>query len=187
MYPHHLHNSPRPKCPEYRCNAEQKQLVEVIILKEELIHDIQADIRRVERARNLEEKPILSENGQDDYLLSRHIDTALNAAVARMQAYLLLPSPYAHRISTNHAYGWEEKSVYLALPQRWPPHLIDALRDAVHNYIVYDVEARLLQVALPEDKALDNVRTMARDCYDDINAHINARTGPAVIHPSFLG
>ena len=64
--------------------------------------------------------------------------------MARCQAYLMLPSPYAHRVSADHAYGWEEKSIYLAMPSGWPPHCLEPLRDAVHNFIVY----RALQLFL---------------------------------------
>lgn len=162
------------------------QLVEVIILKSEIIHDVEADIQRIERMRKMEETPIIS-NDSDYYDIARDIDTALGEVVSRCTAYLLLPSPYAHHISTDHVNDWEEKSIYLCEPENWPPHAIDPLRNAIHDYIVKAVELELLSISMPEDKYLPKLELKKMDLYDDINVHLNARLGDSLIFPTFLG
>lgn len=185
MYPHHLHKSDRP-CPVTGVKAGFPQRVEVILLHEELRHDIEADLTAIERQRKLE-TPILASDGKDDYRLARNIDTAVNKVVKRCTAYLMLPSPFVHRISTNHVYKWEEKSLYLHFPENWPPHLADNLRDAVHLYIVKFVELAFLTVALPDDKYLPILQEQVNDAYDDINAALNDRLGSSITHVTFLG
>lgn len=160
--------------------------MEIILLHEELTHDIEADIRRIEKARKLED-PILADNGSDDYSLCRYIDRAVNRVVSRCQAYLMLPSPFVRRISTNHTHSWEEKNILLSLPINWAPHNIDPLRDAVHNYIVKDVEYQLLAQALPQDATTMLCQQQATDSYNEINALINSRLGGVHIKPTIFG
>ncbi len=173
MYPHHLHH--RRPIPDIRRVPPQMQLVEVIFLYDELIHDIEANINNIER-KGTASSPLLPNGAKSDYLIARHIDTAINQAVSRCQAYLLLPSPYVHRISTDHAHQWEEKSLYLALPPDWPPHCIDPLRDAVHNYVVY--RTIQLYLAFTDPQAAATADAMASDSYDDINVQISAHRNP---------
>ena len=159
------------------------QLVEIILLKSEITHDIQAEITTIERMRKMQDTPILSNDDTDSYTISRQIDSA----VSRCQAYLLLPSPSVHRISTNHIMGWEEKSMYLALPMNWPSHNIDALRDAVHNYIVKAVVFYLLSIAIPGDPYLPVCLEQRDTSYNEINRYLSSRLGGVKIHPTFLG
>lgn len=185
-YPHHLHRSHRP----VGCGtaaAPGMQLVEIILLKSEITHDIQAEITTIERMRKMQDTPILSNDDTDSYTISRQIDSAVNSAVSRCQAYLLLPSPSVHRISTNHIMGWEEKSMYLALPMNWPSHNIDALRDAVHNYIVKAVVFYLLSIAIPGDPYLPVCLEQRDTSYNEINRYLSSRLGGVKIHPTFLG
>lgn len=185
-YPAHLHTD-RPLPPVVDAVPHQgKQLIEIILLKDELLHDIQSDIVRVEKSRKLE-VPVLTNEDADGYDLNRKIDNYVNKAVSRMQAYLLLPSPFVHRISTNHTRLWEETSIYLALPHNWAPHCIDPLRDAVHNYIVKSVEYELMAVVLPNDPYTAICNNDADRAYNDINALINTRLGPTRIHPTPFG
>lgn len=184
-YPHYLHICDRCLPDGLTLNPRHGgQLVEIILIYKELLHDIERDIQQIEKSRKLE-TPILT--GNDDYTLQREIDNALDETVGRMQAYLLLPSPYVIRISTDHADVWLEKNVYLGLPSNWPPHLIRPLRDAVHNYIVHSVVLYLMQLNLPNDPYTVICDQKRERAYNDINVHINARRGPMHIHPTFLG
>lgn len=185
MYPHRFHNTRSlsevvaSKLPL----PDKKQVIEIILLKPELQHDIGDAISDVQNAFRPEGKDLLP-SGQS-YMLDRHIDTAVNQTVSRCQAYLLLPSPFVHRISTNHAHGWEEKSIYLALPHNWPPHCVDALRDAVHYFIVQ--RTCQLFLVLKEPKAAEVCDSQATLHYNEINALLNSRLGPMDIQPTFLG
>ena len=185
MYPRHLHNNRHIPDNVAAIPHESKQLVEVILLHGELMHDIEATIHQLEKNRKAEEPPLIDGEAADNYLLLRHIDTAVNQTVARCQAYLLLPSPYVHRISTDHVGRWEEKSIFLALPVDWPPHLVDPLRDAIHNYIVY--RATQLFLVMADEKAAEKADYMASLYHGDINAHLNSRYGPTPIGPTPFG
>lgn len=187
MYPHESHyNRPFPDavCKRLR---QGKQYVEIIILKDEIIHDIDTDTLNLEKSRKLEETPVATDERRM-YEACRHIDRALNAIVRKCSAYLLLPSPFVHRISTNHTKGWEEQSIYLALPHNWPPHLIDSLRDQAHDYIVKYAESQLLVPILsPDDSYVRYCAVAAEEDLNDLNAGINARLGADTITPTPFG
>lgn len=185
-YPHSLHTSERSLPDGVTLNPRHgKQLVEVIFLKQEIMHDIEASIRQIEKSRPKDAPALLAAGGTDDYLLCRYIDTAINQAVSRCQAYLLLPSPYVQRISTDHVSGWEEKDIFLALPHNWPPHCINPLRDAVHSFIV--MRAMQLFLSFADEKAAAVCDAQAYSFWNDINTALNTRLGPTHIHPTFLG
>lgn len=188
MYPHSLHyNRPYPDevCRKLR---QGKQVVEIILLKDEIIHDIDTDTLNVEKQRNMTETTPVATDERRMYEACRHIDRALNTVVRKCSAYLLLPSPFAHRISTNHTKGWEEKSIYLALPHNWPPHLIDSVRDFAHDYIVKFAESQLLVPMLsPDDSYVRYCALAAETALDDLNAAINERLGRDIITPTPFG
>lgn len=186
MYPHHLHTPGTVHCGITAVLSPGFQLLEIILLRTEIVHDIQADFSTLERTRKLE-SPILPSEDTDDYLLTRRIDDAVNSAVARLQAYLLLPSPFVSRIATDHARRWEEQSILLSLPDNWPPHLAGTLRDAVHNYVVKAAESAMLTVALPNDPYTALCLQEAERAYNDINSHVSARRGPVTPHPTIFG
>ena len=197
-YPHYCHMEPhdRLNLPDlFDITAVQrqgKQLVEVILLKDELLHDIEASAKQLDDARQSTAQgssaalpPILPKGAAENYLLLRHLDTAVNQAVSRCQAYLLLPSPFVRRISTNHTHGWEEKSIFLAFPHNWPPHCVDALRDSIHNFIVERTLQRYLLRVDP--KAAESCDFQALGFYDEINALLNTRLGAMHLRPTFCG
>lgn len=185
MYPIHLHTERH--YPDIVCQrlSQGKQLVEVILLKPELLHDVEADIHRIERMRKIDEAPLI-DNESDYYGIARDIDNALGEVVSRCAAYLLLPSPFVHRISTDHANDWEEKSIYMALPYDWPPHNIDTIRNTIHEYIVKSVELEQLTMLLPDDRYLPILSAKKEELYSKLNALINERLGvPDLIQTPF--
>ena len=197
-YPHHIHMEPsdRLNLPDLfditAVQRREKQLVEVILLKEELLHDIEATVKQLDDTRQSTAQgssaalpPILPKGAAENYLLLRHLDAAVNQAVSRCQAYLLLPSPFVRRISTNHTHGWEEKSIFLAFPHNWPPHCVDALRDSIHNFVVERTLQRYLLRVDP--KAAELCDLQAQGFYDEINALLNTRLGPMHLRPTFCG
>ena len=171
---------------------QQKQVVEVILLKEELLHDIEAVAKQIDDARQATVQsgspalpPILSKGAAESYLVLRYVDAAVNQVVSRCQAYLLLPSPFVRRISTNHTHGWEEKSIFMAFPLNWPPTCVDALRDSIHNFIVERTLQRYLLRIDP--KAAELCDLQAQGFYDEINALLNTRLGATHFRPTFCG
>lgn len=187
-YPHHLH----PSGGSLLCPAPPVrhgfQLIEIIILKDEIYHDIDRETHDLQEHRNKTATvPAASAAGQittiatDDtsrYLMDRYIDRYVNKTVRLLTAYLALPSPYAHRIANNHTKSWQEKSILISLPTRWPPHLIDPLRDAVHRFIVKGVEMELLSTTLgPSDAYVQLCAQESEEAEGDITANVNARYG----------
>lgn len=188
-YPHHLH----PDDGSLRCGYDVPrkpgfQLVEVIIFKQEIYHDIDAETQALQNHRNKTANvPAGSPAGQittiatDDtsrYLTDRYIDRYLNKTVQLLSAYLAIPSPFAHRIANNHTREWQEKSILISLPKRWPPHLIDPLRDAVHRFIVKGVEMEILSTTLgPSDHYVQLCAEEAEEADGDITVNINTRYG----------
>lgn len=177
-YPHHLHEDRQYRdCPfihDIVVARKPVQLIEIILLKEEFYHDIDAETLQVQKMRQLEGLP-LSTDDTGRYLIDRYIDRYVSQAVTRLSAYLLIPSPFAHRVANNHTGQWEEKSIYVSLPGDWPPHHIDPLRDAVHQLVVKGAEYQLLAAALPNDPYTALCREMADDADADISVHVNAR------------
>lgn len=157
--------------------------MEVILFKEELLHDIEDHINDVQESFRPDGKALLP--GDKTYMLDRHLETAINQAVSRCQAYLFLPAPYVQRISANHAHEWEEKSIFLAMPATWPVSNVRTLRDAVHNFIV--MRTCQLFLALKEPKAADICDLQAIIHYNEINSALSDRLEPMYIHPTFLG
>lgn len=183
-YPHHLHQGqpyrPCPVCRDIIATKKPVQLIEIILMKEELYHDIDTETYQVQKMRTSEKGAQastlpLSTDSTSRYLIDRYIDKYVSQAVSRLSAYLAIPSPFAHRVANNHASQWEEKSIYVALPHDWPPHHIDPLRDAVHQLIVKGVEYQLLAVALPNDPYTVLCREMMEEADTDITIHVNAR------------
>ena len=186
-YPHHLHEGApyrdRPVCRNLVATRRKVQLIEIILLKEELYHDIDMETYQVQKIRTAANgKPFdslpLSTDSNGRYLIDRYIDRYVSQAVQRLTAYLALPSPFAHRVASNHTKEWEEKSIYLALPDNWPPHNIEPLRDAVHQLIVKGVEYQVQAVALPADPYTAICRDMMEDADNSISVLVNARLTP---------
>lgn len=161
--------------------------VEVILFKEEIINDIRRDITRVERARNLQDNPILTDDDADRYELCGSIDEALGLAVDNMQAYLAHPSQFAHLIANNHTDDWEERSIQLSMPANWPLNLLDSLKKSVHRYIVKYTEAELMGTALPGDPYTGICMRSAATHYNEITSTLSARIGGIKIHPTIFG
>lgn len=187
MYPIYLHE--HRIVPDWVCArlSKGKQLIEIILLKDEIIRDIDTDTLKVEKARGVEQTPVATDE-RNRYEACRYIDKAVNVVVKKCSAYLLLPSPFVHRIANNHTKDWEEKSIYLALPHNWPPHLIDGLRDAAHNHIVKSAEAELLTPLLsPSDSYVQYCSLDAESSLNEVNAIINERRGPIDVTPTPFG
>ena len=184
-YPSNLRD-PRPWPEERRriCALQPQgtQMVDIIILKEELYNDIDTDSIALQRARSTPERELthIAADDKNRYRIDRYIDRFLNEGVQRMTAYLAIPSPYAHRIANDHTKSWKEKDILLALPPTWPPHLIDALRDAVHDRIVKGVEFELFKISIgANDPTVQQIGLDADDADRDISVIINSRYNPA--------
>lgn len=180
-YPHYLHQGhlhrDLPVCCDFVATHKSVQLVEIILMKQEFYHDIDAETLQVQRMRKLTDLP-LSTDDSNRYLVDRYIDKYIGKAVSKLTAYLVAPSPFVHRIANNHADEWLEKSILVALPPTWPVHRLDPLCDAVHQLVVKGAEYELLAVALPNDAYTMLCREQMEDAENEIAVQVNARCKP---------
>lgn len=186
-YPHHLHPAggsvrccitPPPRRPGF-------QLIEIILLKNEIYHDIDEETHILQQTlgkalpAGAQEITTIATDDTSRYLMDRYIDRCVSQAVSLLSPYLAIPSPFAHRIANNHTKSWQEKSILLSLPKRWPPHLIEPLRDAVHRLIVKGTEKEILSPVLgPAGSYVRLCEQEAEDAAADISVNINTRYGP---------
>lgn len=180
-YPYQLHQG-RPYRPCKVCNdivaaMKDVQLIEVIVLKDELYHDIDAETLQVQRMRKMTDLP-LSTDDSGRYLVDRYIDKYVNRAVGKLTAYLAIPSPFVQRIANDHTKAWQEKSILVALPKTWTPHRLWPLCDAVHQLVVKGTEFELLAVALPNDSYTLLCKDMVEEAENEIAVQVNARYTP---------
>jgi hypothetical protein len=166
---------------------DKHNTVEIILLKNEIIHAVQSDIQRFERTRKMQDAPVLLDNEADRYTMCGYIDEAVNEAVRIMQAYLMVPSSFSHRVTNNHTDDWDEISIRLAMPINWPPHLLDSLKNAVHKFVVRKAEYSLLSVNVPEDPFTIMCERFADTHYNEIESIISDRIGPIHTSPMPLG
>lgn len=162
-------------CQTNSCQlAAVNTLYEVVILKDEIYHDIDSDTHALQRFRKALDVPLATdENGR--YQLDRYIDLAVNQVAKRLTAYIATEHP--HATVNNHTFPWEEHTFHLVMPSSWPPETLDGLKDSIHRYIVRSVEAEVLSVALlPTDPIVQQYRQDAADADAEIVKDINRRT-----------
>ena len=157
-------------------------IIEIILFKQELLHDINAALTRIERTRHLDDITLTTEG--DDYSFDRQIESALADVIKRTAAYQCIPSQHAQRIQSNHTYDWQEKTILLNMPHEWLPANISPLRTACHNYIVHAVLYDQLSAMLPGDPYTLQLLEQKTRYYSDINAALLHQTK---IHPTPFG
>jgi hypothetical protein len=162
-------------------------IAEIIIFKQEITHDIEADVRQLERMRKLTDTPILTNDDADRYSLNTQIDLALSIAISRLQAYVISTPCHSHQVAHDHTTDWDEKKITLDMPFSWPQHLLEPLKNAVHRFIVKTALHNFLRVALPQDPYTTLSLDEANEASNRINSLISDRLGPIKIHPTPFG
>lgn len=149
---------------------------DIIIIKQELYHDIDDDTRQLQVIRKLIEVPV-STDERHRYIIDRYIERAINHVQTRLAAYLATDRP--HHIANNHVKKWTERHIFLAMPAAWPPENLDHLKDVIHTYIVRITEAEVLSLFIgSNDPLVQQYRMDAQDAENEVVSIANRRLGP---------
>lgn len=109
----------------------------IFIYANQLWYDIDATTNMLGKARrgnqtNQEEIIPTSENDQERPLFYRWFDKYLKKAEGILSAYVMKPRGV---VRDNALKEWEEKEIWLRMPDSWDAARYDGLVQAIHNYI----------------------------------------------------
>lgn len=109
----------------------------IFIYANQLWYDIDATTNMLGRARrgnqtNQEEIIPTSENDQERPLFYRWFDKYLKKVEGILSAYVMKPRGV---VRDNALKEWEEKEIWLRMPDSWDAARYDGLVQAIHNYI----------------------------------------------------
>ena len=125
-----LHKPPRP--------AHRYSDKHIFVYAEQLWYDIDATTNMIGKARrgnqtNQEEYIPTSENDHERPLFYRWFDKYLSKVESLLTAYVMKPEG---RVRDNSLKEWDEKELWLRMPDYWDAARYDSLVKAIHDYIV---------------------------------------------------
>lgn len=109
----------------------------IFIYANQLWYDIDATTLMIGRARrgsDTKQDEIIptSENDKERPLFYRWFDKYLQKAEATLSAYIMKPQG---RVRDNALKEWDEKEIWLRMPDYWDDTRLDSLVTAIHDYI----------------------------------------------------
>ena len=124
---------PKPPRPAHRYSDKR-----IFIYAEQLWYDIDATTNMVGRSRrgyqtNQEETVPTSENDQERPLFYRWFDKYLKKVEGILTAYIMKPKG---KVRDNALEEWDEKEIWVRMPDYWDDTRYDSLAKAIHDYIV---------------------------------------------------
>ena len=124
---------PKPPRPAHRYSDKR-----IFVYAEQLWYDIDATTNMVGKARrgnqtNQEEYIPTSENDHERPLFYRWFDKYLSKVESLLTAYVMKPEG---RVRDNSLKEWDEKELWLRMPDYWDAARYDSLVKAIHDYIV---------------------------------------------------
>lgn len=110
----------------------------IFIYANQLWYDIDATTSMLARSRRKANDPQgenipTSENDQERPLFYRWFDKYLKKAEGILKAYLMKPSGVTRDNALNE---WEERDIWLRMPDYWDDTRCDSLAKAIHDYVV---------------------------------------------------
>lgn len=124
---------PKPPRPEHRYSDKR-----IFIYADQLWYDIDATTNMVGRSRrgnqtNQEEIVPTSENDQERPLFYRWFDKYIKKVEAILTAYIMKPRG---KVRDNALSEWEEKEIWVRMPDYWDDTRYETLAKSIHDYIV---------------------------------------------------
>lgn len=124
---------PKPPRPAHRYSDKR-----IFVYAEQLWYDIDATTNMVGKARrgnqtNQEEYIPTSENDHERPLFYRWFDKYLSKVESLLTAYVMKTEG---RVRDNSLKEWDEKELWLRMPDYWDAARYDSLVKAIHDYIV---------------------------------------------------
>lgn len=144
LHPTHLDRErgwkpePNPFLPKPPRPAHSFKDKHIFIYANQLWYDIDATTSMLARSRRQIKDPQgetipTSENDQERPLFYRWFDKYLKKAEGMLKAYLMKPSGVTR---DNALKEWEEKDIWLRMPDYWDDTRYDSLAKAIHDYVV---------------------------------------------------
>lgn len=129
---------PNPFLPEPPRMGHSYEDKHIFVYASQLWYDIDATTSMVGRARrgnqtSQEDIVPTSEDGQERPLFYRWFDKYLQKAEGILSAYVMKPRGV---VRDNALREWEEKEIWLRMPDYWDDARYDNLVKAIHDYIV---------------------------------------------------
>ncbi len=157
----------------------------VFIYANQLWYDIDATTLMIGRARrgtDTKQDEIIptSENDQERPLFYRWFDKYLAKVEGILQAYIMKPKG---KVRDNALKEWEEKELWLRMPDYWDDTRYDSLVQAIHNYISTGAlyEYFMLTLTSKDPLTVDKQSQLEDDEMEIIEA-ANATKPGAMIH-----
>lgn len=155
----------------------------IYISKDNLFFDIDAQTLIVARARrdgnNTDKQDIPSDENGMRPIFERWIDKYINLAIGRMQAFV---KPELRTSAMNNIKQWEERDIFLMMPDNWDEKAFEPLKEAVHNYIVSGVLYEYFSLNLTAKDPVTLSKKEEMDlAYEEIKAGVCAYI-PGTIH-----
>lgn len=129
---------PNPFLPKPPRRAHGYSDKHIFIYVEQLWYDIDSTTNMVGRARrgnqtNQEEIVPTSENDQERPLFYRWFDKYIKKVEGFLTAYVMKPKG---KVRDNALTEWDEKEIFLRMPDYWDDTRFESLVKAIHDYIV---------------------------------------------------
>ena len=160
---------PRPPRPAHRYTDKH-----IFIYANQLWYDIDATTNLVGKNRrgnqtNQEESIPTSENDQERPMFYRWFDKYLQMTESILSAYVMKPEG---RVRDNALKEWDEKEIWLRMPDYWDDTRLDSLVKGIHDYITNGALLEYFKLTLTSkdpltiDKAQDlqDAEMEMRDC-----------------------
>lgn len=171
---------PRPPRPAHRYFDKH-----IFIYANQLWYDIDATTSLVGRNRrgnqtSQEEMVPTSENDQERPMFYRWFDKYLQKAESVLSAYVMKPEG---RVRDNALKEWEEKDIWLRMPDYWDDTRLDSLASAIHDYIIAGALLEYFKLTLTsKDPLTVDKATDLEDAELEMIDCANATKAGAMIH-----
>lgn len=171
---------PRPPRPAHRYFDKH-----IFIYANQLWYDIDATTSLVGRNRrgnqtSQEEMVPTSENDQERPMFYRWFDKYLQKAESVLSAYVMKPEG---RVRDNALKEWEEKEIWLRMPDYWDDTRLDNLASAIHDYIIAGALLEYFKLTLTsKDPLTVDKATDLEDAELEMIDCANATKAGAMIH-----
>ena len=163
----------------------------IFIYANQLWYDIDATTNMLGRARrgnqtNQEEIIPTSENDQERPLFYRWFDKYLKKVEGTLSAYVMKPRGV---VRDNALKEWEEKEIWLRMPDSWDAARYDGLVQAIHNYISTGAlyEYFMLTLTSKDPLTVDKAQQLEDEELEIIDAANATKPGSLIRSPKPFG
>lgn len=163
----------------------------IFIYTNQLWYDIDATTNMLGRARrgnqtNQEEIIPTSENDQERPLFYRWFDKYLKKVEGILSAYVMKPRGV---VRDNALKEWEEKEIWLRMPDSWDAARYDGLVQAIHNYISTGAlyEYFMLTLTSKDPLTVDKAQQLEDEELEIIDAANATKPGSLIRSPKPFG